>query len=98
VFTNDPRTAASNLLPSHTPSMGLVAERRSRNIPWLRLASTGLLAVALAISVAAGRIGDSIIIGVLLAVSLAFLLVWLIAWRRGLLSEDRWLAWASVPE
>jgi choline-glycine betaine transporter len=63
--------------------------RRAPLIPWWPLATTLLLAGALALSVAAGRTVDSIIIGVLLVPSLAFLVVWLIAWRRGPPEEDR---------
>jgi ABC-type nitrate/sulfonate/bicarbonate transport system substrate-binding protein len=63
--------------------------RKPPGIPWLRLATTVLLAGALAISVAAGRTVDSIIIGVLLVPSVALLIVRVFAWRRGLLADER---------
>jgi hypothetical protein len=58
-------------------------------IPWLWLTTTVVLAAALAISLAAGRLVDSVIIAVLLVPSAAFLVLWVVAWRRGRLAEDR---------
>jgi hypothetical protein len=47
-----------------------------------------LLAVALTISAAAGRVIEAIIIGVLLLPSFALVALWFIAWRRDQLADD----------
>jgi hypothetical protein len=56
------------------------AMRRPARIPWWRIATTLLLAAALVIAVAAGRLVDSIIIGVLLVPLLVG--AWFLAWRH----------------
>lgn len=57
---------------------------RERLMPWWSLSTTVLLAVALVVDVAAGRIIETIIIAILLVPSLAFLVLWVIAskWAR----------------
>ena len=73
--------------PLFRKNRGIV--KRSPRVPWLWLTTTVALTVALAISAAAARLVESIIIAVLLVPSLAFLVIWLVAWRRGLLTDDR---------
>jgi hypothetical protein len=62
--------------------------RRLAWIPWWRIATALLLAAALAISAAAGRVIEAIIIGVLLLPSLVLVGLWFIAWRRNRLADD----------
>jgi hypothetical protein len=56
--------------------------RRPAWIPWWRIATTVLLAIALANSVVAGRVIESVIIGVLLAPSVGFVVVWVVLWKK----------------
>jgi hypothetical protein len=62
--------------------------RRPAWTPWWRIATTLVLAAALGISAAAGRVIDAIIISVLLLPPLALLGLWFIAWRRDQLADD----------
>ena len=62
--------------------------RRPLWIPWWRFATTLLLAAALALSAAVGRVIEAIIIGVVLLPSLALVGLWFVAWRRDQLADD----------
>jgi hypothetical protein len=63
--------------------------RRPAWIPGWRIAQALLLALALAISIAAGRVIEAAIIAVLLLPALALVGLWVVAWRRDELANDR---------